>query len=340
MTETIHKQVPIADIKFDVSNPRIKFINPFDHADDEQMQNQAIPSLLRDPAEISKNSYSYGTLKSSIIAAGTIVNPIWLKVVDDHYICIEGNTRLCIYRELLSNAEGEEREKWEKIPAIVYENMSAEDEHKLKLTAHVVGTRNWSPYSRAKYVNELLEGTFSWDQIVDIVGGRKVELANSAQAQHDFDEFYYKKYDELDEKKFSYFVEASTRKSYDVLDDHGFSKQDFADWVHEGKLKRAYNVRYLKDIMANPDAKAALISGDINDSMPFIIGEPEVNISGVSTSALLTEIIKRIDDLSEDESFYEDEELIAKIVLLSSSVRDALVNMPEEELDKHFGNKS
>ena len=92
--------------------------------------------------------------------------------------------------------------------------------------------------------------------------------------------------------------------------------------------------------MVNPDAKAAFINGDINDSMPFIIGEPEVNISGVSTSALLTEIIKRIDDLSEDESFYEDEELIAKIVLLSSSVRDALVNMPEEELDKHFGNKT
>ena len=96
MTETIHKHVPITDIKFDVSNPRIKFINPFDNANDEQMQNQAIPSLLRDPAEISKTSYSYGTLKSSIIAAGTIVNPIWLKVVDDHYICIEGNTRLCV----------------------------------------------------------------------------------------------------------------------------------------------------------------------------------------------------------------------------------------------------
>ena len=122
-------------------------------------------------------SYSVNSLKESIRSSGGIVTPVWLKKVDEKYVCIEGNTRLLIYKELFSESEAEVQDQWSRIPAIVYENLSSEEEHKLKLTAHIVGTRDWKPYSKAKYVTELLESsTFGWDEICDIVGGRKSDL--------------------------------------------------------------------------------------------------------------------------------------------------------------------
>tara|TARA_Y100001980_G_C14521732_1_gene297069 strand:+ start:287 stop:1306 length:1020 start_codon:yes stop_codon:yes gene_type:complete len=329
----VHKEIPINEVFFDISNPRIKYVNPWKEGDDSQMQDQAIPSLLKDPSESSK--YTYGSLKASIKAAGTIVNPIWVKMVDDRLVCIEGNTRLCVYRDLY-NDENEDKANWEKIPAIVYENLTDEEEHKLKLTAHVVGTREWTPYSRACYVNELLEGTFDWDQIVNIVGGRRNQLANLAQAQVDFDKYYFKKYDEVDEKKFSYFIEATERNFFDKIKEFGFNEEDYADWVYKGKFKRAINTRYLPKILANEEAKSAFINGDFDDAYPFIVGEPVTDLSSVPINSLISEVLKRIDNLRDEDNFYEDEELIKKLVLLSSSVREALVSLPDQELEKHF----
>lgn len=327
------QEIPIHEIKFDSKNPRIKYVNPWTDSNENQMQEQAIPSLLKDPSESSK--YSYGSLKASIKNASTIVNPIWVKKVGDDLVCIEGNTRLCVYRELYDDPN-EDKGNWEKIPAILYENLSAEEEHKLKLTAHVVGTREWTPYSRACYVNELLEGTFDWDQIVEIVGGNRNKLANLAQAQIDFDKYYFKKYDEVDEKKFSYFIEATEKNLFDKIEEFGFQPNDYADWVYKGKFKRAINARYLPKILANEEAKSAFINGDFDDAYPFIVGEPVTDLSSVPINSLISEVLKRIDNLRDEDNFYEDEDLIKKLVLLSSSVREALVSLPDQELEKHF----
>ena len=70
------------------------------------------------------------------------------------------------------NKENPEDSKWQTIPAIVYEDISKEEENKLKLTAHIVGTREWKPYNKAKYVIDLLDNTnFTFPEISEIVGG-------------------------------------------------------------------------------------------------------------------------------------------------------------------------
>ena len=48
---------------------------------------------------------------------------------------------------------------------------------------------------------------------------------------------------------------------------------------------------------------------------------------------MISEVLKRIDNLRDEDNFYEDEDLIRKLVLLSSSVREALVSLPDEELE-------
>ena len=60
-----------------IQNPRIKYVNPWTDGNDEQMQTQAIPSLLQDPSE---SSALYGSLKASMKAASTIVNPLVKKL--------------------------------------------------------------------------------------------------------------------------------------------------------------------------------------------------------------------------------------------------------------------
>ena len=102
-----------------------------------------------------------------------------------------------------------------------------------------MGTRPWTPYSRANYVNELL-GILSWDQIVNS-WWKKKDLQSIAIAQESFDKHYRNKFDEYDEKKFSYFVEAENRNTLDILNEHGLSADDFGQWVYDGKLKQAYN---------------------------------------------------------------------------------------------------
>tara|TARA_B100001250_G_scaffold135842_2_gene116230 strand:+ start:949 stop:1983 length:1035 start_codon:yes stop_codon:yes gene_type:complete len=338
------KKIPINKIKFDNQNPRIKYVNPFKNATTEEEQNEAIPSLLKDPSEKSAGTYSYNTLKASIVAAGSIVNPIWVKQAEEDYICIEGNTRLSVYRDLFNDEE--DKGNWEEIPAIVYTNLSEQEEHKLKLTAHVVGTRTWTPYSRAKYVNELLEGTFSWEQITDIVGGRRNELANAAQAQKDFDEFFVNEYTDTSERAFSYFVEATSKNIFEKLEEHNVTKKDFASWLYHDKFRRAGNVQHLPAIFNMPEAKSVFLAegGKFDDAWPIVIGDPEVNLASVTTNSLVAELITRLDKLAEeDEEFFKDkvgQELLHKLVILASSLQETLTSLPEAELDKYFGNKS
>ena len=99
--------------------------------------------------------------------------------------------------------------------------LSSEEEHKLKLTAHIVGTRDWKPYSKAKYVTELLESsTFGWDEICDIVGGRKSDLFKLSKAQKRHDEYYLPLTN--DKSQFSHYIESENEKVASALENNGF----------------------------------------------------------------------------------------------------------------------
>ena len=45
---------------------------------------------------------------------------------------------------------------WETIKSIVYENVNEEKMDSIRLQAHLVGPREWDAYSKAKYLNYLV----------------------------------------------------------------------------------------------------------------------------------------------------------------------------------------
>lgn len=326
-------KINVSDIYFDVHNPRSKYDSPFELSEDifnEEVQKQLIPNLLGNPD--GGVGYSVNSLKESIKTAGTIVTPIWVKKVDDKYVCIEGNTRLYIYKNLLEEDSPERRERWEKIPAIVYEDLDPEQEHKLKLTAHIVGTREWKPYNKAKYISELLEGgSLTWDEIANIVGGRKTELQKLVQAQMNYDEYFIPIRQEKTQKLFSHYVE---KEKYSPVEDrmreYDFTEEDFAKWVADEKFGMAINVRKLPKVLQNDKAREIFLAQDIKEAEKFLNVESTVDLSKVSLDALIAELSERLSRM-DAESLDDDAGLTKQIVQLQQYINGILEDIESDD---------
>ena len=136
-------ELPVDSIELDISNPRIALgIARFDPITSDIM------ALL-----LGSTSESCSSLRESIKENRGIIHPIVVnKREDGTYIVIEGNTRLQIYKDFISSGEPGD---WTKIRTIVYEGLSNEQMHAIRLQAHLVGPREWDPYSKAMYLNHL-----------------------------------------------------------------------------------------------------------------------------------------------------------------------------------------
>ncbi len=320
------KNLEISNVYFDIHNPRSKYASSVEIPEDpfnEEHQKTLIPDLLKG----SEGHYSVQNLRSSIEECGRITNPIQVKVVGDKYVCVEGNTRLLIYKELYKSAEtDDEKEKWSKIPAQVYENITAEQEARLKLTAHVVGARDWKPYARAKYIEELKNTTtLDWQSITQVVGGRQATMMKLYDAVTRYDKYFLPLTNIRDEKKFSHYVESENDVIKSSIEEHDFSEKDFANWVAENKFKMAINVRKLPKILDNPDAKEAFIRGDYDDAAPWITPQNDgtISLSSASTPALIEALSERVKKF--DRQFFdENREIILDLNTLIEDIDSAL----------------
>tara|TARA_B100000963_G_scaffold54829_1_gene43007 strand:+ start:422 stop:1411 length:990 start_codon:yes stop_codon:yes gene_type:complete len=319
------KKIEISNVYFDIHNPRSKYASSTELPDDifdKHYQENIIPDLLRN----AEGQYTVENLRDSIKSCGTINNPIQVKTVDGKYVCVEGNTRLLIYKKLYSSADSEEeKEKWSKIPAQVFENISANEEAQLKLTAHVVGARDWKPYSRAKYIQELKNTTsLDWQSITQVVGGRQSTMMKLYEAVVRFDEHYVPLTNERSDMKFSHYVESQSDVIKGALEDHGFSEDHFAKWVEANKFRMAINVRKLPKILANPDAKDAFLKGDYDDAVPYITfstGEA-TTLSAASVPALIEHLSEEVRKM--DKQYFEDNaEIILELENLMETIETA-----------------
>lgn len=136
-------ELPVEDIELDISNPRIArgvaYYNPI---------TSEIMALL-----LGSTSEACASLRESIRENKGIIHPIVVnKRVDGTYVVIEGNTRLQIYKDFIASGEPGD---WTKIRAIVYDTLSDDEMHSIRLQAHLIGPREWDPYSKAMYLNHL-----------------------------------------------------------------------------------------------------------------------------------------------------------------------------------------
>lgn len=254
--------LPIDNLELDIENPRIAKAIEFYG---EKIGASVMALALKGSND--ETGTSFGDLRDSIKAYGGIISPIIVnKDSNGKMTVIEGNTRLLIYREFKQQAIPG---NWDNIPAMVYSNMSPQEIHSIRLQAHLVGTRNWDPYSKARYLHYLSTSEhLTAAQIVDYCGGNKREVNNYIDAYLDMETYYRPLVgDSFDVNRFSAFVELQQKRIVDALFKHNFTKKNFAEWIRDDKFGALQNIRKLHRVLNDPEARKVFIENDIQEAL-------------------------------------------------------------------------
>ncbi len=321
MAEPVYKYLPITEIELDRDNPRIKqYLGVY-----KEITSEGIALALSQSGAGNAGS-SYVSLKESIKVNRGLINPILVNhTTDGRLVVIEGNTRLQIYKEF---AEADPAGPWDKIIAIVYEDLPETDIHAIRLQAHLVGPRDWDPYSKAKYLNQLSNiDKLPLEVIISYCGGKKTEIIKLIDAYSDMVKYYASEAKsagmEFDVSEFSKFAELQNRSVRDALYSRGFSKGDFAKWVVRGKVDTAQNVRKLPNILVSERARTEFLKSHttISDAWKFVEVEGALgdNLKNLSLYDLAKAMIAKIRGITHTEvkALRAEEKMLDKKELLS-----------------------
>jgi hypothetical protein len=254
------QMIPVANIHLDRDNPRIrKFLEMYG---EEPTAEQFYLALGAAGDEEGDHSATFEKLKNSIQTNGGIIQPVILNHRDGKFICVEGNTRVALYKKFISEKT---KGTWTHIPALVYEQMSELQIDSIRLQVHLVGTRQWDPYSKAKFLHALrTEKNMPLAMLVEFCGGREREVVESINAFSDMEAYYRPVVEEgnFDTSRFSGFVELQKPTVKQSIAEAGFTLTDFAKWIDGEKLYPLNTVRALPRILRNPKAKEAFLKYD------------------------------------------------------------------------------
>ena len=274
----ISQMVPVEEIELDRSNPRIrKFLEIYV---DDPTPEQIFLALGagQDDEGAGQNVPTFQKLKQSIITNGGIIQPVILNRRNDGtLVCIEGNTRVALYKDFLKRSTPG---AWNKIPAIIHDSIDDTAVHAIRLQAHLVGPRPWDPYSKAKYLHHLRHNELlPFAEIVDFCGGNQSEVATFIDAYIDMETHYRPLIEddgEFDTTRFSGFVELQKPGVKTAITKTGHDLKDFATWIRDEKLFPLRMVRVLPRILRSPKAREVFLKKGAR-AAEAILDNPEVN---------------------------------------------------------------
>ena len=250
-----HEFLKVSEIELDLSNPRItRFLEMYEGKPTPEQIFMAL-GAGGDESDGSSGP-TFHKLKQSILTNGGVIQPVVVnRTTDGKQVCIEGNTRVALYRSFLQD---EVAGNWQTIPALVYEDLDEEDRDAVRLQAHLVGPRQWDPYSKAKYLSYLRNKEhFPFQKLVDLCGGSSKAVKESIEAYSDMENYYRPLLEtdsEFDTRRFSGFVELQKPNIKLAIAKAGYSLHDFASWIHNRKIEALAEVRYLPSILKNKKA--------------------------------------------------------------------------------------
>jgi len=296
------EMLSVEKIELDLKNPRIaKWIEMYGNKISPDQMALALGAGSSSDGDVG---VSFNSLKQSIQTNRGIIHPILVnKEGKNKYVVIEGNTRTLIYKEF---KEKKIAGDWSAIPAMVYENMNIQMIDAIRLQAHLVGTRAWDPYSKAKYLDFLRNSeNLTFAQIIDFCGGNKQEVENYIQAYQDMEKYYRPILDsdqDFDHTRFSAFVELQKQNILTALLEGKFTKTDFARWIHEKKIYPLLLVRKLPRVLKNEKALKIFLKDDIEEAIK-ILDTPTATstLQDATLMELAKEISRRIGVISLDE---------------------------------------
>lgn len=219
----------------------------------------------------------YQRVQDAIVTVGFIIHPIIvIKIKNSKYICIEGNTRLSIYKNLQNQAQadtGEAVTKWDTIPAIVFTKLSEEVVHIIRRVSHFRTARSWTPASRAKYISDCL--TKDNELILSKQTGFSIsELWDYKKAWAMYDKYIIQEAKRNNDKptfdNFSIWEEVAKKGEIQevVMRKGGFL--ELAKWIKERRFKRAEHVRQLSLIEKNKQAWSIFLKQDSKSALDFL----------------------------------------------------------------------
>ncbi len=295
--ESKYRDLIIEEVELDMNNPRIaKFIEMYDK---DTLNSEQLALALGSGVEDS-NQTNYSSLYNSIKTNRGIIHPIIVNhQLDGKYVVIEGNTRVQIYKEFKeNNIDG----NWNTIPAIVYENLNDSEIHAIRLQSHLVGPREWDPYSKAKYLYYLSnEENLPMSQVIDFCGGKSSEVTKYINAYQDMEKYYRPQLnsdDEFDQREFSKFFELQNSSVKTALLAN-YTMEDYAKWVINGNVDTAINVRKLPQILRDEEATKVLLKSNIKEAYEkTITNKPEYkDLKAVSLEQLCVELTNRMNNM-------------------------------------------
>ena len=248
----------VESIDYDTENPRIK--KALEKYGDK-LNAERIHFALRSASDGERGTSSFVGLRDSIRACRGIQSPIVVTAHGDRYNCVDGNTRLAIYKQFLKQ---QPEDRWGKIKAIVLENASQVDIEKIRVAAHMVGAREWPAYEKARYLHYLRNQEFmDFSEMVALCGGNKRDIERQIDAYHDMNEYYRDVVDDtaFHIDRFSGFVELQKPGIKDAIFDAGFELTDFGKWIRDGNIYRLADVRQLPKVLADDEAQEIFLSG-------------------------------------------------------------------------------
>ncbi|MDA9561516.1 ParB/Srx family N-terminal domain-containing protein [Gammaproteobacteria bacterium] len=297
------KEIDINNVVFDLDNPRI--VNELSVWPIDEHQSKAEGILWQ--AENDEPGPGCNELARSIQASNGILDPIIVVPAENGFKCIEGNTRLAIYKKF--SRDDPENQTWHKIKSLIHDTEDPSFIESLRLQAHFIGKKQWSLYAKGSYINKLKANGKSDQDIISILGGNSSDIFRLNKAFNEF-EFYKSLHSEnevVDEYKFSHFKEGASKSVEQALESHfgnyEDAKKEFAKMVYKKKFQGAVSgVRKIPSVFANEIARNAFLSGDVAtmeeaSSLLPRTGDNNVKLLDASLEELSTELNKRISGL-------------------------------------------
>ena len=302
MTEH-HEVLNVDSIDYDTENPRIKkALEKYG----EKLNAERIHFALRSASDGERGTSSFVGLRDSIRACKGIQSPIVVTARGDSYLCVDGNTRLAIYKEFLKE---QPEDRWSKIKAIVLENVTPVDIEKIRVAAHMVGAREWPAYEKARYLHYLRNQEFmDFSEMVALCGGNKRDIERQIDAYHNMNEYYRDVVDDaaFHIDRFSGFVELQKPGIKDAIFDAGLELKNFGEWIRDGNIYRLADVRQLPKVLADDEARAVFLGGgprSIEKAVKRLerkvesVPPEKITLEAASLHQLVQVLVRRLNDL-------------------------------------------
>lgn len=257
-------ELDIDTIEFDLDNPRIKeALGKYKSRPNAERIFFALRTATADQSAGSRAGFEH--LRASIKAYKGIAQPIVVAERDGKKVCIDGNTRLAIFKDFHEHNEAGD---WSKIRVTLIRDAKQIDIEKIRTSAHMVGARQWPPYEKARYLNYLRNEEFmGYDEMIALCGGNKADIERQIYAFDDMNDYYRDAIEDDNEfrlDRFSGFVELQKPGIKDAIYSADLSIKDFGQWIHKGQIHRLADVRHLPEVLRDEEAKEIFLQGGVN----------------------------------------------------------------------------